>query len=350
MADRVVVAGVHRANMRVESMTIRQMCGRAGRPKIKDGRPVLSRGDAYVLLPESDFNSLREEYGAVEPVDSRLNDVKHLAFHVVSEIVQGRVVDAASFADWHSRSLAHAQGRAIERSQIEEVFGTLSRLRAIETSDDGETFAATPLGKLSYQMYFSPWQVCGWFINFSRLFKGRIGLDDVTVPWALSNTREYAEGVAGAGDSAQDVVVFRSACSKRGLRIEKPPSVVGAAYSGLMRGKRLPGLEGVQGQLVSDIDRVVSALSLMEKTCAPAWRHRKWADLGAMVKYGLPAKMAVLARIDGVGGKRARMLWACGVRTPRELVSRTNLHAKLRGQLGPKVFESVLASARSMSA
>ena len=137
MADRVVVAGVHRANMKVESMTIRQMCGRAGRPKIRDGRPVLSRGDAYVLLPESDYNSLREEYGVVEPVDSRLNEAKHLVFHVVSEIAQGRVVDAASFADWHSRSLAHSQGRTVERSQIEGAFDTLVRLRAIETSDDG---------------------------------------------------------------------------------------------------------------------------------------------------------------------------------------------------------------------
>ena len=324
-------------------MTVRQMCGRAGRPKIRDGRPVLSRGDAYVLLPESGFAALREEYGAVEPVDSRLNDPRHLAFHVVSEIVQGRVVDAASFADWHSRSLAHAQGRVVERADIERTFAALSKLRAIETSDDGETFVATPLGKLSYYMYFSPWQVCGWCINFSKLFKLRTAIDDVTAPWAIANVS--GDAVAGAGDSAAAVAAFRGACAKRGLQVDKPPAVVGAAYTGLMRGRRLPGLEGLQAQLVADMGRVVSALSLMEKTCAPWWRHGKWDELGAMVKYGLPPAMAALTRLDGVGGKRARILWSHGIRKPSDLVSRTETHSRLRKQLGPHTFDSILASA-----
>ncbi len=332
--------------MKVESMTVRQMCGRAGRPKIVDGKVALSRGDAYVLLPEAEYNAFREEYGRVEPVASGLNGVRPLAFHVVSEIVQGRVVDASSFADWHSRSLAHAQGQALERSQIEEVFSALVRLKAIETSDDGETFVATKLGKLSYAMYFSPWQVCGWFLNFMRLFKNKQKIDSVSAPWALCNTREYAEGMSGAGDSAEHVAAFRSACAKRGLRIEKPPAVVGTAYRGLMDGKRLPGLEGVQGQLLADIDRVTTTLTLMEKMCAPSWSYGRWSDLGAMIRYGLPPAMASLTRLDGVGGKRARILWSCGVRSPKELLSRPELHGKLRGRIGGKVFDTILRSAK----
>jgi hypothetical protein len=342
MADRVVVAGVHRANVRVESMTVRQMCGRAGRPKIRDGRPVLSRGDAYVLLPESGFSALKDEYGAVEPVTSRLNDARHLAFHAVSEIVQGRVVDAASFADWHSRSLAHAQGLVLERADIERAFADLSRLRAVETSDDGETFVATPLGKLSYHMYFSPWQVCGWCINFSKLFKLRTAIDDVTAPWAIANVSEYA--AAGAGGSAADVAAFRGACAKRGLQLEKPPAVVGAAIAGLMRGRRLPGLEGLQAQLAADMGRVATALSLMEKMCAPWWKYGKWAELGAMVRYGLPPAMAALTRLDGVGGKRARILWSYGIHKPSELASRTETHDRLRKQFGPCAFDVMLSS------
>jgi len=347
MADRVVIAGVHRANVRVESMTVRQMCGRAGRPKIRDGRPVLSRGDAYVLLPESGFAALREEYGAVEPVDSRLNDPRHLAFHVVSEIVQGRVVDAASFADWHSRSLAHAQGRVVERADIERTFAALSKLRAIETSDDGETFVATPLGRLSYFMYFSPWQVCGWCINFSKLFKLRTAIDDVTAPWAIANVSGGA--AAGAGDSAPAVAAFRSACAKRGLQAEKPVAVAGAAIAGLMHGRRLPGLEGLQAQLAADFGRVATALSLMEKTCAPWWKYGRWAELGAMVRYGLPPAMASLTRLDGVGGKRARILWRHGIRRPSDLVSRAEAHGPLRKQLGPRAFDAALASAKSLA-
>lgn len=327
-------------------MTVRQMCGRAGRPKILDGKVALSRGDAYVLLPEAEFNALREEYGRVEPVVSGLNGVRPLAFHVVSEIVQGRVVDASSFADWHSRSLAHAQGQALERSQIEDVFSALVRLKAIETSDDGETFVATKLGKLAYAMYFSPWQVCGWFLNFMRLFKDKRKIDSVTAPWALCNTREYAEGMSGVGDSAEHVAAFRSACAKRGLRIERPPAVVGTAYRALMDGKRLPGLEGVQGQLLSDIDRVITTLTLMEKMCAPSWSYGRWSDLGAMIRYGLPPAMASLTRLDGVGGKRARVLWSCGVRSPKELLSRPEMHDKLRGRIGGKIFDAILRSAK----
>ena len=346
MADRVIVVGVHRANIKVESMTVRQMCGRAGRPKILDGKVAFSRGDAYVLLPEAEFNSLREEYGQVEPVVSGLNGTRPLAFHVVSEIVQGRVVDASSFADWHSRSLAHAQGQTLERSQIEDVFSALVRLKAIKTSDDGETFVATKLGQLACAMYFSPWQVCGWFFNFARLFRDKQEINSVSAPWALCNIREHAEGMYGVGDSAEHVIAFRSACSKRGLQIEKAPAVVGTAYRALMDGKRLPGLEGVQGQLLADLDRVTTVLALIEKICAPSWSYNKWSDLGAMVRYGLPPAMASLTRLDAVGGKRARILWSCGVRTPKELLSRPELHDKLRGRIGSKIFESILRSAK----
>ena len=330
-------------------MTVRQMCGRAGRPKIKDGRTVLAQGDAYILLPEAEFNALQDEYARVGPVLSRLDDVRTLAFHVISEISQGRVVDAASFADWHSRSLAHAQGRVLERSAIEEVFSVLRRLKAIQTSDDGETYVVTNLGRLSCAMYFSPWMVCGWFINFSRLFGSKATINSVTAPWALCNVRDYAEGVAGAGDSAGAVVEFRSACSKQGLRVDKQPAVVGTAYRALMQGKRLSGLAGLQGQLLADLDRVAAALSLMEKMCAPHWRHGKWAELAARVRYGLPAGMAGLARIDGIGGKRARIIWDCGVRTPSQLVSRTEAHDKLRARLGPKIFDSALISAAAIA-
>lgn len=346
MADRVIVAGIHRANIKVEPMTVRQMCGRAGRPKIKDGKPVLSQGDAYVLLPEAGFNALKDEFSEIEPVASRLNDLSTLAFHIVSEVVQGRIVDASSFAEWHSRSLAHAQGQIIERSQIEDVFAALLRIRAIEASDDGETYAATKLGRISYHMYFSPYMVGGWFFNFSKLFASNARIDAVNSSWALSNVRDYSEGIAGAGESADNVKRFIEECAKRGLQIDKAAAVVGTAYRGLMADKFLPGLEGVQAQLRSDSSRVMSALTLAEEMCAPKWRYGRWNDLGARIMYGVPSEMIPLIRLAGVGGKRARVLWAHGIRSPKDLVSHKDMHEMLRSSLGSKTFDSILAAAR----
>ena len=83
MANLIVVAGIHRANLKVEPMEIHQMVGRAGRPKIKDGKVILSRGDAYVLLPDKEFNDLKDEFSQVKPVVSRLCDPRTLAFHIM---------------------------------------------------------------------------------------------------------------------------------------------------------------------------------------------------------------------------------------------------------------------------
>lgn len=345
MANLVVVTGIHRANLKVEPMEIHQMVGRAGRPKIENGKVILSRGDAYVLLPEQEFNDLKDEFSQVKPVVSRLCDPRTLAFHIVSEVAQGRIIDASSFSDWYERSLAHAQGRIIERFQIEEVFEKLCKLRAIEPAADGETYSATNLGKISYHMYFSPYMVCGWYFNFARLFKEGVELDRVPLAWALSNVRDYAEGVIGAGVNADEVKKFKSDCSALGLKIDKGPAVVGTAYGGMMQNTPMPGLAALQGQLRTDIDRVVTALTMIEQMCASHWKYKRWSSVGARIRYGVPAKMLPLVQIEGVGGKRASSIWACGIRTPSELVSRTELHDRLRGRLGLKTFDTVLKAA-----
>ncbi|MCH8966074.1 MAG: hypothetical protein IID43_00200, partial [Planctomycetes bacterium] len=74
MANLVVVTGIHRANLKVEPMEIHQMVGRAGRPKIENGKVILSRGDAYVLLPEQELGELFGAAGIGDDITPVLYD------------------------------------------------------------------------------------------------------------------------------------------------------------------------------------------------------------------------------------------------------------------------------------
>ena len=62
-ARRVVIAGVHRGLEEVETYNIIQMCGRAGRPRFDKA------GDAYILLPESNFEKHKERLRRKEKIE-----------------------------------------------------------------------------------------------------------------------------------------------------------------------------------------------------------------------------------------------------------------------------------------
>jgi replicative superfamily II helicase len=85
-ARRVIVLGVHRGLTEVDTYDIAQMVGRAGRPKFD------KKGDAYILLPQTDVRSQKNRITNPVPITSQLLEHhKILAFHLVSEIHQRTV-------------------------------------------------------------------------------------------------------------------------------------------------------------------------------------------------------------------------------------------------------------------
>jgi helicase len=155
-ARRVIVTGVHRGLFEVENYDIQQMVGRAGRPKYDP------RGDAYILVPESDKDEWIARLKKKPPIKSTLLDFvgkaenphyKKLAFHIVAEIHQGNVKTKDGFHEWFKKSLAHFQDQAFDDRSVDRTIELLEMFKAI--FNEGDEYECSAIGKIASMFYYS---------------------------------------------------------------------------------------------------------------------------------------------------------------------------------------------------
>lgn len=320
-ARRVIIAGVHMGLMEIENYNIRQMCGRAGRPKYDP------RGDAYILVPESDKDRWVRKLKKDTVIRSTLLDYvgrednphyKTLAFHIVAEIHQGNVKTKEAFKEWYKKSLAHFQDHAFDDELVEKTLRLLEQYKAIVVNENGE-YECTGVGKVASIFYYSPFDVSDLRRNFNKLFYENKDKDDFCTSLALSNIDSYQYSICNRQEK-EATVGYK-------LQIDKiygrdkytdPVCKVGCAYFNMMRGKKDPVLQGTTGTLLADIDRTLEVLNALDAFSCK-WGRKDWFKiLGLRIRYGVEADLVELCQIPNVGAVRAKKLKSKKINTLKD--------------------------------
>ena len=317
-ARRVIVTGVHRGLSDVENYDIQQMIGRAGRPKYD------LRGDAYILVPESQKETYINQLKIKSPIRSTLLDYvgrsesphyKTLAFHIVSEIHQGNVKTKEGFNEWFLKSLAHFQDHAFDDTVIERTLSLLEQCKAIYINDEG-FYECSAIGKVASMLYYSPFDVSDLRRNFKKLFENKKEDNDFSVSLALGNIDSYRFGVCNRQE--------KEAIYGYNIQIDKlygkdmigdAVCKVGYAYFNMMKGKRdVSVLQSLCGALLSDLDRTLQVLTSLDfMSCN--WDMQNWfRNLGLRIRYGVEADIVELCQIPNVGAARAKKLKASRIK------------------------------------
>jgi replicative superfamily II helicase len=150
---RVIVVGINRGLSLVESSNLMQMCGRAGRPRYD------KKGDAYILLPESEIDTLKGKICKVENINSQLlscenGQYKVLSFHLVNEIYNSNILNIDDVHDWYESTLGSYQAKDIDSLLLDSTINNLKNKNII-VEKDGE-LKTTNVGKISSIFYYSP--------------------------------------------------------------------------------------------------------------------------------------------------------------------------------------------------
>ena len=317
-ARRVVVTGVHRGLKEVENYDIQQMVGRAGRPKYDP------RGDAYILVPETDKDAWIKKLKHKPPIRSTLLDFvckaenphyKTLAFHIVAEIHQGNVKTREGFHQWFRRSLAHFQDHAFDDQLIDKTMGLLEQFKAIYV--ENEEYQCSAIGKIASMFYYSPFDVSDLRRNFKQMFDEKKEGDDFVVSIALGNIDSHRWGIVNKYEK-EAIAAYQGKIEKMFGRGKFTDSAIkiGAAYYYMLKGRKdISQIQALQGTLLADLDRTMQVVNAIDGMSCK-WDKQAWLNvLRLRIRYGVEADLVQLVQIPNVGQARAKKLKAKRIKT-----------------------------------
>lgn len=330
-ARRVIVVGVHRGLNEVEPLDIKQEAGRAGRVGFDP------EGDAYILLPDSKFMHYKQWCKDIPPIISTMNNQDVLAFHIVSEISEGEVRDIESLMDWYNRSLAAFQSNFLDRVEAESLLNKLEKIRIIEKH--GKYYRITRLGRIAAHLYFSPYSIAGWYFNFNRVFQEDIGKEDVAISWALANIQENMENYVPK-DLATSVADYKMRCNYKGLVANDVLAFIGFCYECCLTYS--DAISPVQKRnLQYDIERVISALEMIDNRYASWGKGNYWKRLEMRIRYEITWEQTQLCSLKGIGGVFVRKLFDAGIESISSFKYKENKD-KIVGILGSKKYIKIM--------
>lgn len=310
-ARRVIVAGVHRGLIEVENYDIQQMIGRAGRPKFDP------RGDAYILVPESEKDRWISKLKNKSIIKSTLLDFvgdsnnphyKTLAFHIVSEIHQGNVKTKEGFREWFKNSFAYYRNINFNEDIIDRTIFLLEQCGAIR-KEEGE-YRCTAVGKIASILYFSPFDVSDLRRNFNNVFKNDYEQNDHVVSLALGNIDSYRWSICNKQEK-ESIFQYKNQIDKFFGKDKMPDSVckIGCAYHSMLKGRRdNPVLQSLFGSLSSDLDRTFQVLNYLDNMSCKWDKTQYFKILNMRIRYGVESHLVDLCRIPNIGAVRAKKL------------------------------------------
>lgn len=344
-ARRTVVVGVHRGLDEVSPIDVKQEAERAGRTGLDP------KGDAYVLIPSQRSNpnrakAIRRRFETIGPIESTLNDVETLAFHLTAEISEGHVKTTQDAMAWHARSLAAHQGKAlVEDGSMVSASWVLKRLVKVGVLEiKNDQYRPTQIGRISSWLYFSPFDVADWCSNFRRLIREDRVKDDVSLAWALGARKSAFVKSYIPKDLQGEVSDFVRELRARGFRGERVSVETMAAY-GILRGDTNRLIVSQQRQLHRDSARIVQAVELLDDRVMRGLGRTYCELLKTRLQHGCTWTEADLVQLPGIGGRRARALVKAGIKSIEDLVDRPQA---ARSAVGKVTAEKALTRAREI--
>jgi replicative superfamily II helicase len=321
-ARRVIILGVHRGLNEVDNFDIQQMVGRAGRVGYDP------RGDAYILLPQSNYEKYKNKLkkpqritshllANVGATDEKIGHYKVLAFHLVSEIHHGNIKTREDILAWYSRSLAHWQEKSLDDEILESTVDLLKNCGAV-VEEDG--FKVTAIGRISSMFYYSPFDVADLRKNFSKMFENHRESDDYYVSLALGNTDTYRFGIiSNAEKEAMGVYLPRGINMIPGVK--EPAVKAGFAYYEVLRGANNPTFAGFMRNVQWDFPRTLEVLNAIDSMSAKWGKKEYLRTLSLRIRYGVRAELIDLCEIPSIGKVRSEKLYAAKIRTKADVIA-----------------------------
>jgi len=310
-ARRVIVTGVHRGLSNVENYDIRQMIGRAGRPKYDP------RGDAHILIPDSRSNEWMIRLQKATPIKSQLlEDVgghhKTLAFHIVSEIHHNNIQTKEGFYEWFSDSLAHFQDQRFDDHVIDKVIKLLENTKCI-TIEDGK-YKTTPVGNIASMFYFSPFDVSDLRRNLHGVFEKGQEKNDLAVAMALGNVDSHRFSIVNKAEKMEIESFQRKVQGIYGSgKFSDGCIKAGCAYYKMMNGENAKSLAALQSGIRLDLDRTMEVVNAIDDMSSK-WKKKDFFNtLRQRILYGVKPELLELVSLPGVGKVRAERLHAAGL-------------------------------------
>ncbi|HUR63552.1 MAG TPA: DEAD/DEAH box helicase [Candidatus Thermoplasmatota archaeon] len=352
-ARRVVVRDLTRFEVGEGSrplpvMEVRQMMGRAGRPRYDP------YGEAVLIVKSADMKEQVEETylrGEVEAVTSKLSADGALRTHVLASIAGGYCTTIAQLEEFFQRTFwAQEVSQWLVRDRIEDVLSFLQDNDFVEPA--GARLKATPFGARTSDLYLDPFSAL-------RLRSALQAPVEAPSPWAL------LQAVCGCPDlfplylrSGDDWVQERfwmhheeMLVAADGRDLESALSYAKTAFllEDWMAETHLDVLEeryvigpGDIRMRLDNAQWLLHGMRELARAIRPKW-VTALTDLGLRLEHGVKEELLPLIRLKGVGRIRARTLHANGFRRPADLkgVPATRL-AMLPG-FGPKLAADLLA-------
>lgn len=340
-ARRVIVAGVTRGPEIVPSYDISQMIGRAGRP------PADKEGDAYIFLPDSRSLELSKIILKPLPISSRIADVSNLetydvlAFHILSEIMTGKIKTKNDILEWYARTLANFQNVNLNSSVLDNTINRLIKNGILSISTENNFFEISALGKVSCFFYYNPFDLANLAANFGKMFQ-KDSFDDIDICLSFSSIGSNLVGSLSKQDKI-DMQKFLEKVATKTTR-QYPDNVLKIAYLyyKVLHGRYEARHTSLYKNLQNDLPRTIEVLKAVD-SMSRKWNKKEFFNvLNKRAVYGVPAKLVNLVEINGIGKIRAEKLFNKGFKNKNDIIQRLDEASKIAGINKDKLKQSIV--------
>ncbi len=299
MSNRIIITDIMRGGKEVPVAELKQMIGRGGR---KQNEEVAY---ADVVLENDSIDYIKEKIDSDEDllVNSQINTVDELSFHIVADIENGFIRTVKDIEEWYSRSFSFFQGEELNLKNLLEFLVGLGAIKL-----NGDRVSNANLGRIAAKFYFTPNVVYSWKKNFTLLFEQGRQFDDISTVWAMADVPVQKSWYNVKNDLGV-ISDFKSNVDAGGFEWEHSNNVSAFPYWTLIGGPRIKSAGGVMGDLKKNYGRMHQALMHLDKYCAKWGMADFFEELNVRVKYQVSSELVDLCNIEGVGKKLAEWLY-----------------------------------------
>jgi len=323
-ARRVIVRDLNRFDVSygytpIPVLEVKQMCGRAGRPRYdKYGEAILIAKD------EDEIEELAKDYFLSEPeaIESKLGTEPALRFHILASIATEHTeTEDEIFKFIGSTFFAHCEDVENIRDKVEEVLGFLQREEFVVAK--GEELKATLFGKRTSDLYIDPLSA----VKMRNHLKSELDSDFGHL-WAVCSTPDMPKLYLRRGDYqwVDEKIVFESLT----FPVEDYDFMMAEVKTAALLEDWMD--ERTENEVTKrfgigpgDIRRMTDqgrwllySMQELGRLFNKA-RVRKLSRLVLRQQYGVKEELLDLVQLKGVGRVRGRALFARGYKNMRDL-------------------------------
>ncbi len=323
-ARRVIIRDLNRFDVNlgftpIPVLEVKQMCGRAGRPKYdKIGEAIL------VAKDEDDVDDLIDEYflSPPEPVESKLSSEPALRVHTLATIATGHATTEEELFEFYGRTFFAHQSPVDElRGKVEDVLAFLQREDFLQARDG--TLRATFFGRRTSDLYIDPLSAV----------KMRGALEDDRDAefyhlWAVCSTPDMPKLYLRRGDYTwvEDKITAEAMTfpveDYEFMMAEVKTATLFQDWIDERTEDEVTRKFGIgPGDIRRMVDQGVWLMYAMSEL-GKIFNKRKVMPLTRLmirIQYGIKEELLDLVQLRGVGRVRARALFGRGLKTLRDL-------------------------------